>query len=176
MNKNIYSINLIISIFYLLMYKTNFFIVAKEINIITCVNSFYFGMIAIQLKKYFFENKIFLLFSFILFLFLSLYKINSSFVLIRQIQGFALYIVLVQSGTFIMSRNNSKIIFIISDLSYSIYLYHHRIIQNFLSIYNPIQLHLHFILLSATFLFIVIISKLHIIIIKSILKSKIFIK
>ena len=69
-------------------------IVIHERNIITCINSFYFGMIAIKFKRIFFENRIILACSAVILVILSFFKINTSFVLVRQIQGFSLYIFL----------------------------------------------------------------------------------
>jgi len=175
MNINIFIINYIIFINYYLMYKTNIYDnIVKERNIFTCINSFYFGMIALKYKKFFFESKIVFIFSVILLLFLCLFKLNTSFVLIRQIQGFSFYIVLAQIGSFIISKKYSKFFYTISNLSYSIFLYQHRIIRDILGIYNPTKPILHFISLCITFTIIFICSKVHSIILNCILMSKIF--
>ena len=70
-------------------------------NIITCINSFYFGMLVIKFQKLFFKNKIVFFISLIIFLFLYFYKVCFSMI-IRQIQGFSLYIILVQIGEYVM--------------------------------------------------------------------------
>lgn len=62
MNINILIINFIVFAGYILMYKTNYFIIIKDINIITCVNSFYFGMLGIKFQNLFFKKNIHLLF------------------------------------------------------------------------------------------------------------------
>ena len=130
MNINIFILNYIISLNYCLMYKTKFFgVVDKNWNIITCINSFYFGMIVIKFRETFFKNRIVLILSFIILIFLSLFQTKTSFVLFEQIQGFSLYIIFIQIGAFIMSTKSAKIFNTLSCLSYSIFLYHHRIIK-----------------------------------------------
>ena len=129
MNKNIFIIYFIIGAFYFIMYKeiiNSIFIIIKDINIITCINSFYFGMISIKFKHFFFDNKTSLTISMLLFLFLCFIKLNN-FILIHQIQGFSLYIILIQIGTIIMFKYKAKILNEISTISFSIYLIHHRI-------------------------------------------------
>jgi len=177
MNINILIIHFIISINYYLIYKTNIYgSVINERNIIFSLNSFYFGMIVIKFKKYFFENKLTLIICFILLIFLSIFKINSSFILIRQIQGYALFIILVEIGTYIISKDKTKIFNIISNLSYSIFLYHHRIIKDILKIYNPKEIQLHLMILIEAFILIIICANIHSSILNYIFKSKIFIK
>lgn len=175
MNKNILIINFITSINYYLMYKTNIYeIVIHERNIITCLNSFYFGMLIIQFKTLFFKSKMIFLFSVSIFIFLSLVKINTSFVLIKQIQGFSFYIILLQLGEYIMSKSYIKLIYIFNALSYSIFLYHHRIIIDALKITNPNQLHLHIIFLINIIILITICAKIHSSCVNYILNTKIF--
>ena len=174
MNKNIFIFNLIIYSGYFLMYKTKIFIISNTNNLITCTYSFYFGMIAIKYRKFFFENKYVFIFSLSLLIFLCLVKINSSFILLCQIQGFSLYIVLIQLGGYIMSKKFSVIFNKISNLSYSIYLFHHHIIQDVQAINNPKKWYLHLMLLGISFLLTFICSHIHLTVVNSILKSKIF--
>ena len=150
-----------------------YFIINKWRNIITCINSFYFGMIFVKFRKIFFTNQKIFIFSFFVLILLCLYRIIPC-VLIYQIQGFALYIVLVQFGQYIMCKKFSVIFGYISSISYYIYLCHHRIILDVLSIYNPIEWYFHLVLLGLTILLIIINSKIVNIIINSIIKSKAF--
>lgn len=173
MNLNILLINFIEFIGYLLMYKTNYFIILKDCNIITCVYSFYFGMIAIKFQRLFFENKNTFIISFIIFVLLYFYKLPN-FILIWQIQGFSLYIILVQIGQYIM-LSRFKIIFKqISILSYNIFLLHHTMIYNILEVYNPTEWYLHIALLGITILLTMICSKILLIIVNVIYQSNIF--
>lgn len=73
-NKSLLLIQLFISIGFILMYKTNYFSIEKFRNIISCLNSFCFGIITIKLRKLFFSNKIMLASSFFLLIFLCLVK------------------------------------------------------------------------------------------------------
>ena len=54
--KKILLFYLILIFGYYLMLQTNLFIMKNEINIITCISSFYFGIITIKYKKYLWIN------------------------------------------------------------------------------------------------------------------------
>ena len=173
MNKNILIIHCITSIFYLLMYNSNFFIIRKSRNIFTCINSFYFGMLSIKFHHLLFHSKGAFMISLFLLVVLSLKKI-SNIILIFQIQGFLLFIILVQIGKIIM-KCSIKIIFVeISTLSYNIFLFHHKIIIDILDIINPTEWHLNMILLLIIIILTIILSKILYIIIKKLLNSKCF--
>lgn len=175
MNINIFIINYIIFINYYFMYKTNFYSrVIYERNFFTCLNSFYFGMLVIKYKTFFMENIIIFIIALFLSILLFLIKISSSFFLISQLHGFAIYIILLKIGNIIMSKKYSAIFFTLSSLSYSIFLYHHRIIRDILSIYNPEKFILHFILLCTTIIIILFFARMHSNNVDYILKSKIF--
>lgn len=175
MNINFFIINYIIAINYYLMYKTKIFgVIDKRWNINTCFFSFYFGIFVVKFKYIFFYNNLVFILSFILLIILSVYKINTSFVLFQQVQGFTLYIILLRVGKFIMTTKLAKIFHTISGLSYSIFLYHHRIIRDILMIYNPIEFRSHLKLLGVTIVLILICSKIHLSVINYVLELKIF--
>ena len=88
--KKILLFYLILIFGYYLMLQTNLFIMKNEINIITCISSFYFGIITIKYKKIFMDKYITLLISFILFISIYIFKIRKSFIF-GQIQGFSLF-------------------------------------------------------------------------------------
>lgn len=173
-NKHIFIFISSNCILYYLMYKTGFFVISQTNNLITCINSFFFGMFIINYKKFVYGNIILLLFSLVLLLFLCLVKINSSFILIMQIQGLSLYIILIIVGKFLMSKIYSQIFKQISNLSYSIYLFHHRIINDIQGINNPNEWYLHLLLLGAVIALTIIASSIHSMVVNSIMKSKIF--
>ena len=170
---NIIINNIIICFFYYLMYKKNYFIIHKDRNLITCITSFYFGIEAIRFKNLYLKNKRILVIAFIVFLFLYLYKLNS-FVLISQIQGFSLFILLFHIGGYIMSRKIKLFFIEISNLSFSIFLFQHIIIIDILYLKNPEEWYKHMLLLLLTIIFIIICSKVHLIVVNSFLKSYIF--
>ena len=97
-----------------------------------------------------------------------------SFFFLHQIQGFSLYIVLVQIGRYIMTTDVSIIFQEISSKSYFIFLFHHRIIRDILSLYNPIEWYNHLLLIGIILLATFTCSKILSIIIDSIINSKIF--
>ena len=176
MNINIFIINYIIIINYYIMYKTNFYAkVLYERNFFTCLYSFYFGMLVIKFKRFFMKNTIVLILSLFLSILFFLFQISNTIFLISQLHGFVLYIVLLKVGEFIMNTKYSSIFYTISGLSYSIFLYHHRIIRDILSIYNPIKLNSHLSLLFTTIIIILFFAKMHSNNVDYIIKSKIFV-
>ena len=173
MNKNILIINFITILFYPLMYLTNFFIIRPSRNIFVCINSFYFGMLGIKFNYIFFKCKVTFVISLFIFIFLSLKRI-SNIILIFQMQGFALFIILVQIGDKIMKYRIKSIFIELSNLSYNIFLFHHAIIRDIIEIKNPTDLNLTLMLLLIIIILIIFLSKILFIIVKKILNSKIF--
>lgn len=173
MNKNILIIHFIVLSFYPLMYLTNFFIISNDRNIITCIYSFYFGMLALKLNILFFKNKIIFIISFFVLIFLCLIRI-SKFTLIYQIQGFALFIVLIYIGEFLMLTRFKMIFKEISILSYNIFLFQHRIILEILSVNNPTKWYLHLILLGITIILTILCAKILFLVVNNFFKSYYF--
>lgn len=174
MNKNILLINFITILFYPIMYLTKIFIIRPSRNIFTCINSFYLGMLGIKFNNVFFKYKVTFVISLFIFIFLSLKRIGN-IILIFQIQGFALFIILVQIGDKIMKYRIKSIFIELSSLSYNIFLFHHAIIRDILDIKNPTDLHFSLMLLVIIIILIIILSKILFIIVKIILNSKYFI-
>ena len=172
-NKNIIFIYLILIIGYYFMLQTNFFIIMKDTNLITCLASFSFGIIIIRYNKIFLDEYITLFISLILLIFLNYVKVRCS-IIIFQLQGFCLFITLTKVGGYIMSKGKMKIINLISKLSYFIFLYHHLLIFDVLGINNPKEWYLHIILSLVTFILIIICSLIHSMVVNSILNSEIF--
>ena len=170
---NIITNNIIISVLYYFMYKKSYFIISKTRNIITCLTSFYFGIETIRFKKFYLMNKKIFLISFFILIFLSIFKINS-LIIIWQIQGFSLFIVLFQIGQYIMLKDINKIFKEISNISFGIYLFNHIIILEVLSLNNPNEWYLHLILLSLIITLTSICSKIHLMVVNSIINCHIF--
>ena len=170
MNKNILLINFITILFYPLMYLTNIFIIRTSRNIYTCINSFYFGMLRIKFYNIFFKCKVAFIISLFIFIFLFLKRI-ANIILIFQIQGFALFIILVQIRYKIMKYRIKSIFIELSNLSYNIFLFHHAIIRDILDIKNPTDLYLVLMLLIIIIILIIILSKILYIIVKIILNT-----
>ena len=171
-NCNIIINNIIICLFYFLMYKKNFLNYGESRHIITCIMSFYFGIETIRFKKFYLTNKITFIISLLIFIFLSIFRVRIyCYILIFQIQGFSLFIILYQIGQYAMKKNMNTIFNEISNMSYSIYLFHHQIINDVLSIHNPREWYYHIFLLSIVFLLTFICSKIHLLVVKSVYKS-----
>jgi len=174
-NKNIFIIHFLIIIGYLLMIRTKFFNIFIDCNLITCIQSFYFGMISIKSKAFLLTNKICGIIALITLIFLCNYHFPR-FILIYQIQGFSLFIILVQLGNYAMKTKFKYIIREISKLSFSIYLLHHRTIKNILGVNNPKEWYNSLIMLIFSILLTIIYAKILFIIINSIFHSNLFIK
>ena len=171
---NIIINNIILCFFYFLMYKKKFRY-GQNTNIVTCIASFYFGIETIRYNNFYLTNKKIFIISILLLIILCEIKINFKFsILIFQIQGFSLFIVLYQIGKYVMKTKFSVIFYKISTLSYSIFLFHHHIICDILLVYNPTEWYAHLILLLISIILIILYSKIHFMIINSILKTNIF--
>lgn len=159
MNKNILIIHFICISFYPILNMKKYFIIVSYRNIITCIYSFYLGMICIKFYNLFFKNHFIFIISIILFVIMYYIRI-STFVLICQIQGFALYIILIHIGNYIMI-NGFKVLFNkISTFSYNMFLFQHIIILDVLGVKNPSQWYLHLELLLITIILTIICSKI----------------
>lgn len=170
-----FVINIICFCFYFLMYKKNFFTISNEKNIITCFTSFYFGMNAIKYIKFIKDNKVVLVFAFFFFCILCTIKINS-FIMIYQIQGFSFFIIFNSIGHYIMQSKFYKIFSEISNISFIIFLYHHPIIFDILKINTFNDWYFHVLSVLVVILITYIMSKIHIMVLNSIIKSNAFIK
>ena len=169
-------INIFLCFFYFLfIYKKDFFIIANERNLITCFTSFYFGMNIIQFRKFIFDNKVLFIIAFILFIILCSIKI-SSFILIHQIQGFSLLIILFKFGQYAMNSKLRILFEEFSNLSYIIFLYHHQITFDILKINTSVEWYFHLLSVFAIILITYIISKIHMLVFNSLIKSSTFIK
>lgn len=158
------------------MAKTKYFKISLYRNLITCFSSFYFGMIFIQYKHFFF-NKIAIFIAFFINIFLYFKKIHSIFSLfIFQLQGFTFLIILICLGKIIMKSKLQNFFNEISRLSYCIFLFHHITILNVFSLNNPKIWYKIIFTLGAIILLSIIYSKILKLTIESIYKSRAFIK
>ena len=158
LNKNLFIIPLLLLLGYAGMYFTNFFVIDTYRNLITCIASFYFGMIAIKYKDFFFKNRVLAFISFIIFVFLRFVKLPD-FILLHQIQGFSLLIVLVQIGNYIMKTKLKTVFESLSKLGFCIFLFQHRVIEAVLIFFNPEEWYKVLTALSITILLTVIFAK-----------------
>ena len=173
--KNIFIIQFFITIGYIWMKKTKFFKINNERNLITCIQSFYFGMISIKSNTFLLTNRVCGIIALIILLFLCFFNLPK-FILINQIQGFSLFITLIHIGNYIMKTKFRCIFIEISKLSYSMYLVHHHIIKDILGVNNPQEWYNSFLMLGLSILLTIIYAKILLIIIDSIFRSLLFIK
>ena len=177
-NKNKFLILLFLFFGFVIMTETNYFEISFTMNLITCISSFYFGMVFIK-YKIFFLNKIIIYISFFINIFLYFKKVYSYFhfpLFIYQLQGFTFLIILIYLGKIIMNSRLKSFFNEISRLSYYIFLFHHITIKKVFSVNNPIIWYKIIFTLGLIILLSIIYSKLLQAIIESIYKSKVFIK
>ena len=156
--------------------KTTFFEISKDRNLITCISSFYFGMVLIKYKNFFLNKKVIFI-SFCINIFLYFKRIHSNFsLIISQLQGFTFLIVLICLGKIIMKSRLQTYFKEISRLSYCLFLFHHIIIMNVFSLNNPIIWYKIIFTLGVIIILSIIYSKILLIIIEFIYKSRAFIK
>ena len=86
----------------------------------------------------------------------------------------SLFIVLYHIGKYVMKTKINIIFIEISNLSYSIYLFHRRILFDFLSLNNPKEWQSHLIQLFLVILLTFICSKIHLMVVNSIFKCFLF--
>ena len=157
------------------MTKTKYFKISILRNLITCLSSFYFGMVFIK-NKIFFLNKIVIIISFCINIYLYFKEIHSNFpIFIYQLQGFTFLIILISLGKIIMNSRLQSFFNEISRLSYCIFLFQHITIINVFSIYNPTSWYKTFFTLGVIILLTIIYSKIILTVIESIYKSRVFI-
>ena len=176
-NKISIFINIIfLCIIYFLMYKgKNFFIISQQRNIITCIASLFFGMEAFKFKHYILDNNLSIIISSFLLILLCSIKIDINFkLLIFQLQGFCLFIFLYKIGYYAMQTKIHFIFEEISNLSYNIFLFHHKLIIYIFSIHKPEKWYANILLLLLSIIIIIICSKIHLMVVNRISKSYIF--
>ena len=175
-HKKKFAIPIFLFFGFIIMTKTNYFEIIINKNLITCLSSFYFGMVFIKNKKFFLNKRVIFL-AFCMNIFLYFKKIYSNFpIFIYQLQGFTFLIILICLGKIIMNSRLQSFFNEISRLSYCIFLIQHITIFNVFSIYNPKIWYKIIITLGIIILLIIIYSKIFITVIESIYKSRAFIK
>ena len=175
-NKNKLLIPILLFFGFVIISNTKFFEISKGRNLITCISSFYFGMVYIKYKNFFLNKKVIFV-AFCMNIFLYFKKIHSNFSLnISQLQGFTFLIGLIWLGKIIMKSRLQTYFNEISRLSFCIFLFHHIIIMNVFSLNNPKIWYKIIFTLGVIIILSVIYSKILLTIIESIYKSKAFIK
>lgn len=127
-NKNFLILPSLLIIIYI--WLINSYEIHLQKNIVHCLLRFYFGIIA---KKFHFDKNYYIgALSIIIHILLLVFKFPyfKYIIFVFLIQGFALYIMLMHIGYFIMKTKANIIFKEISNLSYFIYLFHHQIIYS----------------------------------------------
>ena len=128
-----------------------------------------------KFKHYIFDNNGIIIIFTLLLILLCTIKININFkIIIFQLQGFSLFIVLYKIGYYAMKTKFHFIFDEINNLSFSIFLFHHKLILSILSIYNPVKWNEHILLILLVINLTAICSKIHLIVVNCIFKSYTF--
>lgn len=173
MNKNQIIIPVVLIAGYVWMLCTDFFVIEDFRNMITCTATFYFGMVALRYKDFFFKNKIVGIVSFLILIFLCCVRLPQ-FVFVYQIQGLALMIVLIQAGNMIMTTKAKPFFAEISKLSFCIFLFQHIIILDIQGVCNPQAWYKILVVLGATIILTIICAKVLSIVADYFLQSRFF--
>ena len=171
-NKNILIIPVIMLLVYIDAYKTTFLITHDILRPFIYITLFYLGMITIKYRNLFFDNKIIGLISLILFLYLCFIKVQIPCT--DQIHGFFLFIVLVQTGNYVMNFSASHIFNFLDKISFPIFLFHHQIINVVFKYYNPADIKYAFLALILIIMITIICAKIMQEIVNFIFKTRIF--
>ena len=156
--KNQLIIPIVLIIGYIIQYLTNFFKISNFWNLITCLGSFYFGILCIRNRTIILEKFLSGLTAIILFLIVLILDFNIS--LKAQILGMLLFIFLVVSGNYLLKISLiNAIITFISGISFYIFLIQHQIILNIFHFYNPGNFIVVLPLLCAIIILTIILSK-----------------
>ncbi len=164
---------------YYIMLGTDIFIIDTFRNIITCMTSFYLGIAAMKHYKLFFQNIMFFIicsFVFLIMTFVTLpINLGRGGVIIEQIQGFSFIIMIIQIGEWIKLPTVRRLFSWISNISFPIFLFQHKIILKVLGVNNPTDALETIGMLLVTILLTIICAKTLFVINKSIVNSKGFI-
>jgi len=137
MDWNRFVLPVVLAIGTIWVQQSKFFEIEKTRNVITCITSFYFGMVAIKYKDFFLKDRIVGAVALIINLFLYFLKMPD-LVCIQQAQGITLFIAAVQIGDYVMRLKVLEYIFAeLSSLSFGVFLVHHETIYAFNVYTNP---------------------------------------
>ena len=116
------------------------FQISSTRNIISCLVSFLTGIFIGSKFSIINNNSIIFAISGLVFLLLYVIRVKNEllYTAVTLLQGYTFIIVLMRIGTVIMrSQPVNRIITRISSLTFPIFLFHHKIIEDVLSVYNP---------------------------------------
>jgi len=171
--RNIIIVPIFLIIGFVFMLETSFFKIDNSRNLITCLTSFYFGMVAMKYRNFFLKDKYVGISSSIILIALCFFRISSPKIqfIFEIVQSWLLFIFLIQLGNFLMNFKCNILFEKISNLSFQIFLLHHIIILDFLGLANPTKWYKSYVLLLASIIFTIICAKILSVIVTSVLKN-----
>lgn len=178
MNRCRYVIPALLVAGYVIMLNTDIFLINPYHNMITCIASFYAGILFMKHSELFFRKKISLVISCVVFAVLAFVRSPIDFginnVILNQLHGFSIVIILVHAGEFIGRYRIRKAVSLVSTLSYPIFLLHHHIILFLLLIHDPLSVPGEVLMLVAVMAVSLISSQILYFVNSKLTKSKLF--
>ncbi len=172
-NRNRFVVPLFLLGGYAWMLGTDFFEIGDSRNFITCIASFYLGMVFADHKEFFFGKRTTGVAAFGILSFLCCVELPKCLP-VWQLQGLVLLIVLVQVGGYAMRTRAKGIIAELNALSFCVFLFQHKVIIDMLGVYNPDQWPQILATLGATILSVITCAKILAIVVDSVTGSACF--
>lgn len=133
---------------YAIQYFTDFYVIPDFRNLITCLGSFYFGIICIKYRTIVFYKCWSVLLAFLLFAIILLIGFNTT--IKAQILGMLFFVLLVACGEYLLkNRMLNGVVGFVSGISFYVFLLQHQIILHVLDVYNPSDFIVALLLLCA---------------------------
>ncbi len=158
--------------------SSGYFHISAFRNLLTCCISFYTGIVFEIHHNKIFKNPVLCVIAITVFVLCAVIPIDKSNVFVSIVliwlQGYSMLIVFVYLGNYIMVYRIRFIFQSIGNLSFCIFLFQHRVINDLQTINNPTGLKDEIIMICFTVLLTVICAKVLSIITEAVTKSKLF--
>lgn len=139
MKKSVIITTTMIGALYIWMLCTDIFVIVDECNLISCLLSFYMGMLCIRHRNFFLKNNWVLLISLVLTVIISAVALPGPENIKLHILGATLMVVLYRFGEVMMRFSvPARVIGFLGALSYPIFLLQHKIIVKMQVVRNPV--------------------------------------
>lgn len=177
MKKCRFIIPIVLLIGYYFVLNGDYFIINKIQNLITCMTSFIVGIMFMEHKNIFFENKRFMFAISIIavVLFFVPIPILHRLGISVQVHGVFVFLLLVFIGGWIKNYRVNVVVLWISKLSFPIFLFQHKVILNLLGVYNPTDIKGEIIMIMVALILTLICSMVLNVVNDALLKSKGFV-
>ena len=130
-------LSLLIVVGYIIVVSTRIFKMDNSRNPVTCLLSFFFGIVIMDNRKVLENNKVVML-SLLISVVLIFQHVPIESNIVQHLLGFALFVVLFRIGRCVMRYGKlSSIISKLDNLSFPIFLFQHIVVGKFIGLWNP---------------------------------------